>query len=374
MRTKIIFTLIAIPTSLFLLAFSHMNAVTQSDPFVIVLDAGHGGKDPGKVSNGINEKDIALKVVMLIGKELEQHKDIKVVYTRKDDRFVDLYVRGRIANKAKADLFVSVHCNAHHTEASGAETYVLGLHANKQNFEVAKAENEVIYLEDDYEQKYAGYDINSPESVIGFTIMQEEYLDQSIQLAKMIQQNFTDKMKRKNRGVKQAGFIVLHQTYMPSVLIETGFVTNREERLFLTSSKGQEQFADNIAKAILDYKKLIRPASTAVVTSKEVVQEKKPAPVKEEEKKSVVKQINTSVIFKVQIAAGAKKVEALPQNFKGLKPVSIESSGTVYRYFYGETNSYDEVKQLQKEAVEKGYKDAFIVAYKKGVEFRWMKH
>ena len=196
------------------------------EKFTVVLDAGHGGHDPGNLGNGYLEKNIALKIVLEAGKLLEKDPDIKVIYTRKDDTFVDLYVRGEIANKAKADLFVSVHCDSHTSNAHGAGTFVLGLHANKQNFEIAKKENSVIYLEDNYETRYADYDINSPESVIGLTIMQEEFLDQSIMLAKMMQDNFAKKLKRNDRKVKQAGFIVLHQTFMPSVLIESGFLTN----------------------------------------------------------------------------------------------------------------------------------------------------
>ncbi len=225
-----------------------------TDPFTVVLDAGHGGYDPGNLGNGYLEKNIALNIVLKAGELLGRHPDIKVIYTRKDDTFVDLYVRGEIANKADADLFVSVHCDSHTSQAHGAGTFVLGLHANKQNFEIAKKENSVIYLEDDYKSRYAAYDINSPESVIGLTIMQEEFLDQSIALAKDIQDNLTNKLGRVDRKVKQAGFIVLHQTVMPSVLVETGFLTNDEEGAFLNSKKGQSQMGTAIAEAIMTYK------------------------------------------------------------------------------------------------------------------------
>ena len=224
------------------------------DKFVVVLDAGHGGHDPGNLGNGYLEKEIALGIVLEAGKVLESDPDIEVVYTRKDDRFVDLYVRGEIANKAKADLFVSVHCDSHNSDAHGAGTFVLGLHANKQNFEIAKKENSVIYLEDNYETRYAAYDINSPESIIGLTIMQEEFLDQSILLGKMMQDNFTKNLSRKDRKVKQAGFIVLHQTFMPSVLVETGFLTNKNEGTYLNSGKGQAEMGKAIADAIVQYK------------------------------------------------------------------------------------------------------------------------
>ncbi len=231
---------------------------TDTNKFVVVLDAGHGGHDPGNLGNGYFEKNIALNIVLKVGRILEQNPDIQVIYTRKDDTFIDLYVRGEIANKANADLFVSVHCDSHTSDAHGAGTFVLGLHANKQNFEIAKKENSVIYLEDNYESRYANYDINSPESVIGLTIMQEEFLDQSIALAKMIQDNFSGKLKRNNRKVKQAGFIVLHQTFMPSVLVETGFLTNKKEGAYLNSKKGQSEMGEAISDAILNYKNSVQ--------------------------------------------------------------------------------------------------------------------
>lgn len=222
----------AICLGLIFLLFSFIKNDTEpldKEKFVVVLDAGHGGHDPGNLGNGYLEKNIALSIVLKAGQVLEKYPDVEVIYTRKDDSFVDLYKRGEIANKANADLFVSVHCDSHSSNAYGMGTFVLGLHANRQNFEVAKKENSVIYLEDNYEQRYSEYDINSPESVIGLTIMQEEFLDQSIELAKLLQDNFTKKLKRKDRKVKQAGFIVLHQTFMPSVLVETGFLTNKDE-------------------------------------------------------------------------------------------------------------------------------------------------
>ncbi len=231
-----------------------VDELHNDDPFTIVLDAGHGGHDPGNLGNGYYEKNIALNIVLNAGALLEKNSDIKVIYTRKDDTFVDLYVRGEIANKANADLFVSVHCDSHTSQAHGAGTFVLGLHANEQNFEIAKKENSVIYLEDDYKSRYADYDINSPESVIGLTIMQEEFLDQSIALAKAIQDNFSNKLNRVDRKVKQAGFIVLHQTFMPSVLVETGFLTNKEEGAYLNSKKGQSQMGTAIAEAVMTYK------------------------------------------------------------------------------------------------------------------------
>ncbi|WP_397362686.1 N-acetylmuramoyl-L-alanine amidase [Olleya sp. R77988] len=341
-------------------SFQSANAQTDNDKFIVVLDAGHGGKDPGKhTKTGLNEKDIALKVVLGIGKILEKDNDIKVVYTRKTDVFVDLFKRGKIANDANADLFVSIHCNAHNSQASGSETYVLGLHRNKTNFDVAKAENEVIFLEDNHEENYSGYDPNSPESFIGLSLMQEEFLDQSIELASLIQKDFTNKLKRKNRGVKQAGFIVLHQTVMPSVLIETGFVTNSKEGKYLNSKKGQSELSKSISNAILTFKKKLDDNVGKLVVEETIVD-------------TISTDDNTikNTVFKIQIAASSKALEPKAYNFKGLKEVSREKSGKLYKYYYGYTSDYNKAQKLQIQAKNKGYKDAYIVAYKEGKQIK----
>ena len=291
MKAKPLFYLgIALVIFLFSAYVPVQTSQRNGNKFVVVLDAGHGGHDPGNLGNGYLEKNIALGIVLATGKALESETDIKVVYTRKEDKFVDLYVRGEIANKAKADLFVSVHCDSHSSDAYGAGTFVMGLHANKQNFEIAKKENSVIYLEDNYETRYAAYDINSPQSIIGLTIMQEEFLDQSILLGKMMQDNFTKNLNRKDRKVKQAGFIVLHQTFMPSVLIETGFLTNKNEGAYLNSKKGQTEMGKAIADAIVLYKDNLWGESTAfsepsegVITSVPEVQDETEEVVEEEQ-------------------------------------------------------------------------------------------
>jgi len=321
--------------------------------FSVVLDAGHGGKDPGKHIKKFNEKDIALSIVLLVGNKLKKDKNIKVSYTRNKDVFIGLKERGKIANEANANLFVSVHCNAHNTQAKGTETYVLGLHANKQNFEVAKQENSVIFLEDNYQEKYAGFDPNSPEAVIGMTLMQEEYLDESLLVASYIQDNFTNKLKRVNRGVKQAGFAVLHQTYMPSVLIETGFITNTEEGSYLNSKPGQEKIATAIYEAILEYKKHLDDNRVVEII-----------PVKEEKINISKDRIFQGIDFKVQIASSTKKLPLKSYNFKGLKNVERLMVGKQYKYYYGVTSNYDEVLDIQKKVKKIGYSSAFVVAYK----------
>ncbi len=308
--------------TLFSSLLSPIHAQSNDDQFVVVLDAGHGGHDPGNLGNGYLEKNIALNIVLNAGTILARNNDIKIIYTRKDDTFIDLFVRGEIANKANADLFVSVHCDSHSSDAHGAGTFVLGLHANKQNFEIAKKENSVIYLEDNYESRYANYDINSPESVIGLTIMQEEFLDQSINLAKTIQDNFAHKLKRKNREVKQAGFIVLHQTFMPSVLVETGFLTNKAEGAYLNSRQGQSEMGNAIAQAILTYKDGVSTgraqnetpiAVTTPEPPKEITEVKATETVVDEVKNEAKQVAENPVVTPKTESLKEKEVENLPE-------------------------------------------------------------
>ncbi|REE82278.1 N-acetylmuramoyl-L-alanine amidase [Lutibacter oceani] len=341
--------------------FKNTTVFAQKNDFVVVLDAGHGGKDPGKVGyKKVKEKDIALNIVLQVGKLLSNQENIKVIYTRKTDVFIDLWERGRIANKADADLFVSVHCNAHNTQASGAETWVLGTNANNKNFEVAKAENSVILLEDNYEKNYKGFDPNSPESVIGLTLMQEEYLDQSIQLASIIQEGFSNKLKRKDRGVKQNVFVVLHQTYMPSILIETGFITNIKEGTYLGSKQGQHKFSESIYNGIVKYIKQLNLNSVKnedlAVLNNSVV----------DKNTIVTEETFNNVLFKVQIASGSRKLDTKPYNFKGLKNIDRVKVGNSYKYYLGNTSNYSKIKELQSLAKTKGYTSAFIVAFKNG--------
>ncbi len=339
-----------------LLSFSKENSRQFDNKFIVVLDAGHGGKDSGNLGSGYRESDIALKIVLSIGKELKKNKNIKVIYTRKTDKFLELHERARIANKADADLFVSIHCNAHNSSANGTETFVLGLHANNRNFEIAKKENEVIFLEENHEIHYEGFDPNSPESLIGLTLVQEQYLDQSIELASYIESNFNNKLKRKTRGVKQAGFWVLHNTYMPSVLIETGFLTYKKEGAYLNSFKGQKKMSEAIKDAILLYKSnLDQNVGEYILLDNEITNDS-------EQPKLSFKDI----VFKVQIAASSRKLETKPYNFSGLTDISREVSGSVYKYFYGETSGYNNAKQLQAYAKQKGFNSCFIVAYKNG--------
>ncbi|MDX6747787.1 N-acetylmuramoyl-L-alanine amidase [Polaribacter sp. PL03] len=313
---------------------------------MVVLDAGHGGKDPGNLGNGYKEKNIALKVALKVGEKLKQRKDVKILFTRNKDVFIDLWKRGDIANHAKADLFVSIHCDSHTSNAYGAGTFVLGLRGNKKNLEIAKRENAAILLEDNYQDKYKGFDPNSAESVIGLSLLQEENLDKSLAIASLIQNNFTFKLKRNNRKVKQDNFQVLRETIMPSVLIELGFLTNKKEGRFLNSNSGQTKMANEIADAIYNYIKNLKLNT--------VIED--------------VTTINSAseIEFKVQVASGKNRIATKSYNFKGLKNIERIQLGSFYKYYYGNTSSYSSAEKSMKIAKSKGYKTAFIIALKNG--------
>ncbi|NBC57516.1 MAG: N-acetylmuramoyl-L-alanine amidase [Bacteroidetes bacterium] len=323
----------------------------NQEKFKVVIDAGHGGKDTGTTGFGIYEKDIVLAVALKVGEKLKAYQDVEVIYTRKNDEFIGLNERAVIGNKAKADLFVSIHCNGVKSRSPyGSETFVLGLHRNQDNLEVAMKENQVIELEENYEEKYGGFDPNSPESYIGFSLMQEEYLDQSILLADYIQKNFTENLKRKNRGVKQAGFLVLRETYMPSVLVELGFLSNKNENKFLKSESGQSHLAKQISQAVINYKNALHIendnnyAGTGVAKNQDVSDEYR-------------------ATFYVQIAAAKRKIKASPENFNGLEPIFRIREGDLYKYRYAESHSHKYIQNKLLEAKDKGYKGAFIIAY-----------
>lgn len=359
MRTNLRLFLVLLITGLFSTSIIAAEKLPPKDEFVVVLDAGHGGDDPGNRGNGYYEKDIALNIVLGIGAELEKMPGVKVIYTRKTDVFVTLAGRAQIANDAHADLFISVHCNAHGSQASGTETFVLGLHRNEDNLKVAMRENSVIYLEEDYEVTYDGFDPKSPESYIGLTLMQEEYLDQSILLADFIQKNFTNDLKRPNRGVKQAGFLVLRQTYMPSVLVETGFLTNNAEGKYLNSKKGQDDMSGAIVKAVEHYKNMLNLEVLEDFDQNHVNKLEISGP-------EVVTDIYEDITFKVQLAASSQKLATEPYNFKGLENVTRDKEEGLWKYYYGATSSYQEIKRLHTLAKEQGYPSSYITAFKNG--------
>ncbi|WP_298138254.1 N-acetylmuramoyl-L-alanine amidase [Flavobacterium sp.] len=358
------------------LILSSTYSFSQAEKFKVALDAGHGSHDFGAVYSGHVEKNINLAIVLKVGKILEKNPNIEVIYTRKTDVFIDLVERANIANRADANIFVSVHCNANkNTAAFGSETFVMGMTKNASNLEAAKKENEVIKLEKDYKQKYEGYNPNAPESLIGMTLIQEEYMENSIALAGKIQDNFKNDMGVKSRGVSQAPFMVLHKSYMPRVLIETGFISNKEEGSRLDSEEGQNDIAQAIAEAIVSYKKdfhgessnepkIDKPVRRVVEKPVEV---SKPDSVKEESIEKVNEVIDEKgIVFKVQLSASAKKLDLTPSNFKGLKNITSSYNNGLYKYMYGATSNHEQAKKLLQEAKAKGYSTAYLIAFKDG--------
>ncbi|WP_426092000.1 N-acetylmuramoyl-L-alanine amidase family protein [Flavobacterium sp. DSR3-2] len=366
----------------FILILISLAGYSQSNNFKVTLDAGHGAHDYGAVYEGRIEKNIALAVVLKVGKILAATPQMEVNYTRKTDVFIDLIERANIANRFNANIFVSIHCNANrNTAADGTETYVMGLSKVASNLEAAKKENSVITLEKDYKQKYEGFDPNSPETMIGMTLMQEEYLDNSISLASKVEDAFEDLGKKiRGGGVKQAPFMVLHKAYMPRVLIEMGFISNTLEGNKLNTEEGQDEIAKAIADAVISYKKeyygsgeveIFEERPSQKINEKplrDTVIPAKPKMSSQSAESAQTKKMaeNSKPVFKVQLSASSKRLELLPKNFNGLKNISVAYENRVYKYMYGETADYDEAKNQLKEAKEKGYNSAFLIAFKNG--------
>lgn len=333
---------------------------TINDRFIVVIDPGHGGNDPGAIGTRGKEKNINLNVARKLGRLIEDNcNDTKVVYTRKSDIFVPLHRRAEIANNAKANLFISIHTNAvakKNSYVKGTETYTLGLHRTEENLEVAKKENSVILIEDDYKQRYAGFNPNSSESYIIFEFMQDKNMSQSVNFATLIQQNFKS-YNRIDKGVHQAGFLVLRETSMPSVLIELGYISNPSEETYLLSDKGTTDLANAIYRAFINYKgnsSKIKPTTVTSNTRQEIT-----TPKEEEETKETSK-----IKFKIQILASDR---VLPQNskqFKGLKPVSWYKENGLIKYTYAEDEDYNKILKIKRKIVDPKFKDAFIIAFK----------
>lgn len=324
----------------------------------VVLDAGHGGKDPGNLGTGrykTTEKHVALNVARLLGKYIgEAFPDVKVVYTREDDRFIELRERCNIANRAKADVFISIHCNASDSkDPHGCETYVMGLHKTKDNMKVAQKENAAILLEEGHELKYDGYDPSDPESMIALSLRQNVHLDHSLLLSALIQKQFKDRVGRPDRGVKQAGFLVISYNTMPSVLVELGFLTHADEEDFLQGEQGQDYMASAIYRAFKEYKATVEGVAAGAPAP--VVQEK-PAP-----------PAAAGVRFKVQVVTSSRRIEPTARNFKGLEGVEEHRGNELYRYTVGDEPTLERARAVQRQCREKGYDGAFIVAFREGV-------
>jgi N-acetylmuramoyl-L-alanine amidase len=359
--------------------------VPAENEWVVVIDAGHGGKDPGAVGSKAREKNINLAVALKAGKYIRENlKDVKVVYTRDDDTFIGLAERAEVANKHKADLFISIHSNAMTDKRfSGAETYVLGQTMDEANLQVAMKENSVITFEKDYETKYEGFDPNSVESYIIFSLMQNTYLKQSTEFATLIQDQFRSRVGRKDRGVRQAGFQVLWRTTMPSVLVELGFVTNPEEEKFLLTEQGQDYMASAIFRAFRDYKQTIDNRS-GVKNGNGVVHEATPTPVASD---SAVapraeqppehadstritavapdKPATEEILFMVQVAAMPKNRELSQSILKGLEPLSKIEDGERIKYASGKFVLYDDALKHRRTLTGR-FPDAFVIAVRNG--------
>lgn len=368
-KIKITFTL--------LMVMLMIDTYGQSNNFKVTLDAGHGAHDFGANYSGRVEKNIALAIVLKVGKILESYPKVEVIYTRKTDVFIDLVERANIANRADSNIFVSIHLNANkNTAADGTETYVMGMNKIASNLEAAKKENAVITMEKDYKQKYEGYDPNSPETMIGMTLMQEEYLENSISLASKVEDEFAKLGKKlRHGGVKQAPFMVLHKAYMPRVLIETGFISNPTEGELLNSEEGQNDIARAIANAIISYKyeyfgdggaETFGEKPSQILKENPVNSPEKPEVNKTETDKGIIKKDTLGSIYKIQLSASKKKLALVAKNFKGLRDVSLVYEDNVYKYLYGQTSDYENAKNQLKEVKSKGYDSAFLIAFKNG--------
>ncbi len=335
----------------------------KNKPIVVVIDAGHGGKDTGAIGRKGLEKNIVLSIALKLGKLIEDNlQGVKVIYTRKTDVFVELNKRAEIANKNKADLFISIHANSNKkTKPYGAETYVMGLHKTQENLNVAKRENSVIVFEKDYSKKYEGYDPKSSESYIIFSLMQNAYLNQSLAFASLVQDEFKNYAKRYDRGVKQAGFLVLWNTTMPSVLVETGFISNAKEEKYLLSDKGEEITAECIYKALCEYIKSIKNKTVTNTTNLDIT---KPV-TKNVVKKTNDNTVDNNIFFKIQITSSSKPIPLDSNYFKGFKNIEEHKISSTYKYTIGNETNFKKIKKMQ-QSVKQKFPDAFIVAFKNG--------
>lgn len=335
----------------------------------VVIDAGHGGKDPGALGRNSREKDIALSIALKTGGYIEQYlPDVEVIYTRTKDEFIELHRRAQIANESQADLFISIHCNANNSsQPYGTETYVMGLHKSQANLSVAQKENAAILKEEDYQAEYEGFDPESPEAYIIFSLFQNAFLDQSLHFASLVQSQFKERVGLRDRGVMQAGFLVLYRITMPGVLVETGYLTNSKDEKFLKSEKGQVYIASAIYRAFKEYKletekdlpEVIVPehkplAETRETTNTDDQAETKPEVAKEDAK----------IFYRVQFATSAELLGNYSSRFKGLSSVDFYEHNGLIKYTSGNFYSFKDANEHKNSIRKKGYKDAFVIAVK----------
>lgn len=357
-------------------SFTFILFCTSSFAFTLVLDAGHGGQDAGAIGSFSKEKNINLTYVLALGEKIAaNHKDVKIIYTRTTDVFIPLNERAQIANKANADLFMSIHTNsAKNKTANGTETFTLGHARSKENMELAMLENSVILLEEDYQKTYQGFDPNSTDSYIMFQFMQDQYMEQSIKFADLIQQNFSKNTPLTDRGVRQAGFLVLRATTMPSVLVELGFISNREEEKYLNRKENQDKMVDAIYEAFVNYKRVLekKNGGQPIEHGKNTTIHTTPTPQQTTTSTPTQKPTNTStvvtesnILFKVQFLVSKKKYKEGNAIFKGVTNIDSYVENGFYKYTTGSTSDIDAINQL-KNNVTKKFPDAFVIAYKNG--------
>ena len=380
-----------------LLVIFPARVAADRDGFVrtVVIDPGHGGRDPGAVGRISRESDIVLAIGLKLGEYIKENfDDVKVIYTRTTDVFVPLHERARIANDNKADLFISIHCNASRSgTAYGTETFVMGLHRSEENLEVAREENAAILFEDNYMEIYDGYDPNSPEANIIFTLFQNAYLEQSLTMASFVQEQFRNRARRKDRGVKQAGFLVLYRVTMPAVLVEAGFVSNPAEEKYLASETGQTHIASAIFRAFRDYKNLqdnmaqrrllargsTAPNSTSPATTHAMPETTQTMPATPQSApvlstnpthneagrpNPASQNVEPVISFRVQFVSTSRELPPNAPEFRGLQGVGYYFHEGLFKYTLGNERTLEDAAKIQKQLQDKGFVDAFVVAFK----------
>jgi len=352
-KAILFFLFIAAPS---ISSFASVNRKEKG--WVIVIDAGHGGKDPGALGSISREKDINLAIALKTGEYIQKNiNNVTVIYTRKNDSTVELRDRPKIANKANADLFISIHTNSSDSrKVMGAETWIMGHAKDQANLEVAMTENSVMLQEDDYSTKYEGFDPKSAESYIAFSLTQKVFQDQSTDLALKIQTQFRERVNRNDRDVKQAGFWVLYNTKMPSVLVETGFITNPAEEKYLNSKEGQDYLASSIYRACRDYLNEVDSKSGVNAGGKKDSNHKN-------DTLTLLNSDSDEILFMVQVKTSSSKTEIKPENFKGLKDISEINVNDHFKYATGSFTDYSAAVEYRKK-IESIYPDAFVIAVK----------
>ena len=379
--------------ALFLVSPLCMQA--QEKTFKVVIDAGHGGHDSGCLGSHLKEKDVSLDIALMVGKLISDHcPEVKVIYTRKTDVFIELYRRAQIANSEHADLFISFHCNASEDHiGNGIETWVMGLHKSEANQAVARAENAAMLKEKNYKNNYDGFDPNSPEANVLFSLYSSAYLKNSVMLADKVQKNLIASTHLVNRGVKQAGFWVLYKVAMPSILIEMGFLSNKNDEAFLASTENRKKEAASIYNAFVDYlaavtnsqphaHEAVTPAPPTPVTVKEnIPQENVPTgtvtpkpekPEKQELEKEKLQAIAEEVVpdsnvicFKVQFLASPEKLPLTDSRFRNLPKVDRYFENNLWKYTAGNETSHEAIREILTE-VKRKFPDAFVIAFQNG--------